>query len=83
MSRRGLKAVALSVVLGGTAVLLSGCSWSEAIGLGWPEGITPDSRPLLGPVPGVPGFWVAAGLSHDPPVPFYRTLHKKLVRDYL
>lgn len=29
-----------------------------------PEGITPDSRPLLGPVPGIPGFWVAAGLSH-------------------
>ena len=29
-----------------------------------PEGITPDSRPLLGPVPGVPGFWAAAGLSH-------------------
>ena len=29
-----------------------------------PEGITPDSRPLLGPVPGVPGLWVAAGLSH-------------------
>ena len=29
-----------------------------------PEGITPDSRPLLGPAPGVPGFWVAAGLSH-------------------
>jgi 4-methylaminobutanoate oxidase (formaldehyde-forming) len=29
-----------------------------------PEGITPDSKPLLGPVPGVPGFWVAAGLSH-------------------
>src|SRR5207249_7804388 len=29
-----------------------------------PEGITPDSRPLLGPVPSVPGFWVAAGLSH-------------------
>jgi 4-methylaminobutanoate oxidase (formaldehyde-forming) len=29
-----------------------------------PEGITPDSRPLLGPVPGVPGYWVAAGLSH-------------------
>jgi 4-methylaminobutanoate oxidase (formaldehyde-forming) len=29
-----------------------------------PEGITPDSRPLLGPVPGVPGFWIAAGLSH-------------------
>ena len=29
-----------------------------------PEGITPDSRPLLGPVPGAPGLWVAAGLSH-------------------
>jgi 4-methylaminobutanoate oxidase (formaldehyde-forming) len=29
-----------------------------------PEGITPDGRPLLGPVPGVPGLWVAAGLSH-------------------
>jgi 4-methylaminobutanoate oxidase (formaldehyde-forming) len=29
-----------------------------------PEGITPDSRPLLGPVPGVPGFWAACGLSH-------------------
>lgn len=29
-----------------------------------PEAITPDGRPLLGPVPGVPGFWVAAGLSH-------------------
>jgi 4-methylaminobutanoate oxidase (formaldehyde-forming) len=29
-----------------------------------PEAITPDSRPLLGPVPGVRGFYVAAGLSH-------------------
>jgi 4-methylaminobutanoate oxidase (formaldehyde-forming) len=29
-----------------------------------PEGITPDSRPLVGPVPGVPGLFVAAGLSH-------------------
>jgi len=29
-----------------------------------PEAITPDSRPLLGPVPGVPGFWAACGLSH-------------------
>jgi cytochrome c oxidase subunit II len=41
---RGLKVAALSVVLGGTAVLLSGCSWSEAIGLGWPEGITPEAH---------------------------------------
>jgi cytochrome c oxidase subunit 2 len=36
--------VALTVVLGGTAVLLSGCSWAEALGLGWPEGITPEAH---------------------------------------
>ena len=29
-----------------------------------PEAITPDSRPLLGPVPGLRGFWAACGLSH-------------------
>ncbi len=29
-----------------------------------PEAITPDSRPLLGPVPGLRGFFIAAGLSH-------------------
>lgn len=29
-----------------------------------PEGITPDSRPLVGPVPSRPGFFVACGLSH-------------------
>ena len=28
-----------------------------------PDAMTPDSNPLLGPVPGVRGFWVAAGLS--------------------
>ena len=28
-----------------------------------PDAMTPDSNPLLGPIPGVPGFWVAAGLS--------------------
>ncbi|HEY2915731.1 MAG TPA: FAD-dependent oxidoreductase, partial [Candidatus Limnocylindrales bacterium] len=28
-----------------------------------PDAMTPDSNPLLGPMPGVPGFWVAAGLS--------------------
>ncbi|MBI5035014.1 MAG: FAD-dependent oxidoreductase [Chloroflexi bacterium] len=32
--------------------------------LNGPEAITPDSRPLLGPIPGVPGFYAAAGLSH-------------------
>ncbi len=28
-----------------------------------PDAMTPDSNPLLGPLPGVQGFWVAAGLS--------------------
>jgi 4-methylaminobutanoate oxidase (formaldehyde-forming) len=28
-----------------------------------PDGVTPDGNPLLGPVPGVTGFWIAAGLS--------------------
>jgi len=44
VSARGLKLVALSVLLGGTAVLLSGCSWSEVLGLGWPNGITPEAH---------------------------------------
>lgn len=44
MPARGLKLVALSLLLGGTAVLLSGCSWSEALGLGWPNGITPEAH---------------------------------------
>ena len=44
MTPRGVKVVALSVVLGGMAVLLSGCSWSEVLGLGWPEGITPEAH---------------------------------------
>jgi cytochrome c oxidase subunit 2 len=35
---------ALAVVLGGAALLLSGCSWSEALGLGWPDGITPQAH---------------------------------------
>lgn len=48
MTPRGLKAVArtasLSIVLGATALLLSGCSWSEVLGLGWPKGITPEAH---------------------------------------
>ena len=28
-----------------------------------PDAMTPDGNPLLGPMPGYPGFWVAAGLS--------------------
>jgi 4-methylaminobutanoate oxidase (formaldehyde-forming) len=28
-----------------------------------PDAMTPDANPLLGPMPGVPGLWMAAGLS--------------------
>ncbi len=28
-----------------------------------PDAMTPDGNPLLGPMPGIPGFWIAAGLS--------------------
>ncbi len=28
-----------------------------------PDAMTPDANPLLGPIPGVRGFWMAAGLS--------------------
>jgi 4-methylaminobutanoate oxidase (formaldehyde-forming) len=28
-----------------------------------PDAMTPDGNPLLGPIPGVSGFWMAAGLS--------------------
>ncbi|HEY7195744.1 MAG TPA: FAD-dependent oxidoreductase [Gaiellaceae bacterium] len=28
-----------------------------------PDAMTPDGNPLLGPIPDVPGFWMAAGLS--------------------
>ena len=35
---------ALVVVLGAAALLLSGCSWSEVLGLGWPKGITPEAH---------------------------------------
>ena len=44
MTARGLRVVALSMVLGATALLLYGCSWSEALGLGWPQGITPEGH---------------------------------------
>lgn len=38
--RRGL---VLAGVLGVLAVTLSGCGWSEVLGLGWPRGITPEA----------------------------------------
>ncbi|HEY5842079.1 MAG TPA: cytochrome C oxidase subunit II, partial [Mycobacterium sp.] len=36
--------VGLAVTLGALAVSLSGCSWREAIALGWPKGITPEAH---------------------------------------
>ena len=40
---RRLRTLALAGTLGLLAVSLSGCSWSEALGLGWPRGITPEA----------------------------------------
>lgn len=41
---RGMKKVALAVTFVALAVTLSGCSWQEALGLGWPKGITPAAH---------------------------------------
>jgi cytochrome c oxidase subunit 2 len=43
LSRR-IRLLALAGTLGVLAVTLSGCSWSEALGMGWPEGITPEAK---------------------------------------
>lgn len=43
LSRR-LRLVALAGTLGALAVALGGCSWSQALGMGWPEGITPEAH---------------------------------------
>lgn len=44
MTPRGFRVVALSVVMAASALLLSGCSWSDVLGLGWPKGITPEAH---------------------------------------
>jgi cytochrome c oxidase subunit 2 len=36
--------VALAVTFGVLALSLSGCSWQEVLGLGWPKGITPEAH---------------------------------------
>jgi cytochrome c oxidase subunit 2 len=41
---RRLRLVAGAATLGLLALTLSGCSWSEVLGLGWPEGITPEGQ---------------------------------------
>jgi cytochrome c oxidase subunit II len=38
-----LRLPVLAVTLGVLAVTLTGCSWSEALSLGWPRGITPEA----------------------------------------
>jgi cytochrome c oxidase subunit II len=41
---RRLRLVGMAATLGVLAITLSGCSWSEVLGLGWPEGITPEAH---------------------------------------
>ena len=41
---RRLRTPALVATFGLLALTLSGCSWSEALGLGWPEGITHEAH---------------------------------------
>ncbi|MBV9321128.1 MAG: cytochrome c oxidase subunit II [Mycobacterium sp.] len=41
--RRG-RLLTLVAVLGTAAIILSGCSWSKVLGLGWPDGITPEAK---------------------------------------
>ncbi len=43
LSRRR-RPLALAATLGVLAVTLSGCSWEDALGLGWPKGITPEAH---------------------------------------
>jgi cytochrome c oxidase subunit 2 len=40
---RGRRPLVLAGTLGALAVTLSGCSWTEALALGWPRGITPEA----------------------------------------
>ena len=41
---RRFRMAGLALTLGTLAVTLSGCSWKDAIGLGWPKGITPQAH---------------------------------------
>lgn len=44
MTPRGRRPLALAITLGALALTLSGCSWQEVFGLGWPTGITPEAH---------------------------------------
>ncbi len=41
---RRLRPLALAATLGLLAFTLSGCSWSEVLGMGWPTGVTPQAH---------------------------------------
>ena len=41
---RRFRMAGLAVTLGALAVTLSGCTWQDVIGLGWPKGITPEAH---------------------------------------
>ncbi|HZQ31278.1 MAG TPA: cytochrome c oxidase subunit II [Mycobacterium sp.] len=41
---RRLRLLGLTATLGVLAVTLSGCSWRDVVGLGWPQGITPEAH---------------------------------------
>jgi cytochrome c oxidase subunit II len=43
-SSRRFRPLAVAATLGVLAVTLSGCSWSQVLGMGWPEGITPQAH---------------------------------------
>ena len=43
-SRSWRRTVALAATFGALAMTLSGCSWREALSLGWPVGITPEAH---------------------------------------
>ena len=43
-SRSRRRTVALAATFGLLALTLSGCSWREAMALGWPKGITPEAQ---------------------------------------
>src|SRR5699024_4332111 len=42
--------------LGASAATVSGCTWTDALGLGWPKGITPEAQTNY-------QFWIAVVIA--------------------
>ncbi len=40
------RTAALTVTFAGLALTLSGCSWQDALALGWPRGVTPEAKSM-------------------------------------